>query len=386
MAVEIESFVASVLLEDRNVGDLLTADHTFLNERLARHYGITSVLGPQFRRVTLEDSRRWGLLGKGRGAAADVVRRSHVAGAARRMGARQADGNAADAAAARCRHQSLHAQRRSAEDAAGAARKSSLEARLQPVPWRDRSDRSGAGELRRHRPMARQWTWTPRPRSMPGRCCPSGRAIDGPVQLREALFGGRDLFVRAFTEKLMMYAVGRELKVLRHAAGPCGRSPGRGAGLPAVGDRVWHRDERCVPHAGGRLHEAPQRQAAVRRTDHVPDEETPVPPDRAARRRRHAGPAAAGCHDSGRDRAGADGRGAEDAHGIFLHPARRDHGQHLVRPGDGSVDAERRGRRLQAQPDPRRRSSRTSATSPRSGTSRTRPWWAACTVSPRRPG
>ncbi len=65
MAVELESFVASVLLEDRNVGDLLTADHTFLNERLARHYGITSVLGPQFRRVTLDDPRRRGLLGKG---------------------------------------------------------------------------------------------------------------------------------------------------------------------------------------------------------------------------------------------------------------------------------------------------------------------------------
>ena len=65
LAAEVESFVSSVLLEDRNVGDLLTADHTFLNERLARHYGITSVLGSQFRRVTLEDSRRWGVLGKG---------------------------------------------------------------------------------------------------------------------------------------------------------------------------------------------------------------------------------------------------------------------------------------------------------------------------------
>ena len=113
MAAEIESFVASVLLEDRNVGDLLTADHTFLNERLARHYGITSVLGPQFRRVTLDDSRRWGLLGKGRRAAADLVRRSHVAGSARRVGARQADGNAADAAAARRRHRSVDTQRRS---------------------------------------------------------------------------------------------------------------------------------------------------------------------------------------------------------------------------------------------------------------------------------
>ncbi len=65
LATEAESFVGSVLLEDRNVGDLLTADHTFLNERLARHYGISTVLGPQFRRVTMEDPQRWGLLGKG---------------------------------------------------------------------------------------------------------------------------------------------------------------------------------------------------------------------------------------------------------------------------------------------------------------------------------
>src|SRR5688572_20087532 len=41
---------------------------------------------------------------------------------------------------------------------------------------------------------------------------PDGRAVDGPAQLRQALFGGRDLFVRAFTEKLMMYALGRELE------------------------------------------------------------------------------------------------------------------------------------------------------------------------------
>jgi hypothetical protein len=41
---------------------------------------------------------------------------------------------------------------------------------------------------------------------------PNGRPVDGPVQLRDALFGGRDVFVRAFTEKLMMYAVGRQLE------------------------------------------------------------------------------------------------------------------------------------------------------------------------------
>ena len=41
---------------------------------------------------------------------------------------------------------------------------------------------------------------------------PTGRPVDGPAELRDALFSGRDLFVRALTEKLMMYALGRELK------------------------------------------------------------------------------------------------------------------------------------------------------------------------------
>ena len=45
--------------------DLLTADHTFVNERLALHYGIPNVRGERFRRVTLADPNRWGLLGKG---------------------------------------------------------------------------------------------------------------------------------------------------------------------------------------------------------------------------------------------------------------------------------------------------------------------------------
>jgi len=62
---EAEYFLSSVLLEDRSVVDLLTADHTFLNERLARHYGIPGIYGPQFRSVALEDKARWGLLGKG---------------------------------------------------------------------------------------------------------------------------------------------------------------------------------------------------------------------------------------------------------------------------------------------------------------------------------
>src|SRR5579862_3625415 len=62
---ELTLFADSIFREDRNVVDLLRANHTYLNERLALQYGITDVKGDQFRRVELKDSTRWGLLGKG---------------------------------------------------------------------------------------------------------------------------------------------------------------------------------------------------------------------------------------------------------------------------------------------------------------------------------
>jgi hypothetical protein len=62
---EARLFLGSVLLENRSVVDLLTADWTYVNESLARQYGIPDVYGPQFRRVTLTNENRWGLLGKG---------------------------------------------------------------------------------------------------------------------------------------------------------------------------------------------------------------------------------------------------------------------------------------------------------------------------------
>jgi len=62
---ETELFVASIMRDDRSVLDLLTADYTYLNERLARHYDIPNVTGRAFRRVSLADSPRRGLLGQG---------------------------------------------------------------------------------------------------------------------------------------------------------------------------------------------------------------------------------------------------------------------------------------------------------------------------------
>ena len=226
MATEVESFVSSVLLEDRNVGDLLTADHTFLNERLARHYGIRSVFGPQFRRVTLDDRRRWGLLGKGAvllktsygDRTSPVLRGAWVLG--KLMGTPptppppdvETDLSNPKGALPKTLRARLESHRSKAGcnqchgviDPIGLA----LENFDAIGRWRDRDPDANV--------------------SIDAKTVlPNGRPVDGPVQLREALFSGRDVFVRAFTEKLLMYAVGRELKaydmpqiraIVRHAA------------------------------------------------------------------------------------------------------------------------------------------------------------------------
>jgi len=211
LSTEVESFVASVLLEDRNVGDLLTANYTFLNERLAQHYGITSVFGPQFRRVTLEDERRWGLLGKGavqlRTSYGDrtspVLRGAWILG--KLMGTpptppppdvdtdlSQPKGEPPKTLRARMeRHRTKPGcnQCHGVIDPIGLA----MENFDAIGRWRDQ-DLEAKATIDAKTVL------------------PNGTAVDGPVQLREAIFGGRDLFVRALTEKLMMYAVGRELE------------------------------------------------------------------------------------------------------------------------------------------------------------------------------
>ena len=62
---ETELFIESQLQEDRGVAELLSADYTYLNERLARHYGVSGVYGSHFRRITTTDPNRSGILGHG---------------------------------------------------------------------------------------------------------------------------------------------------------------------------------------------------------------------------------------------------------------------------------------------------------------------------------
>ena len=65
LARETELFLKDQIRQDRGVPELLTANYTFLNQRLARHYGIAGVYGSHFRRVTLPEGKRGGLLGHG---------------------------------------------------------------------------------------------------------------------------------------------------------------------------------------------------------------------------------------------------------------------------------------------------------------------------------
>src|SRR5215813_4300045 len=211
MKVEIESFLSSVLLQDRNVNELLTANHTFVNERLARHYGITSVFGPQFRRVELQDPQRWGVLGKG----AVLLRTSYgdrtspvLRGAwvlDKLMGTPPTPpppdvdtdlstpkGEKPKTLRARMgQHRSKPScnQCHGVIDPIGLA----LENFDAIGRWRD-VDSVAEAPINANTVL------------------PNGRTVDGPAQLREGLFRDPGQFPQALATKLMMYALGRELE------------------------------------------------------------------------------------------------------------------------------------------------------------------------------
>ena len=98
---ETSLFLDSQLRADRSIVDLVTADYSFVNERLAQHYGVPGVYGERFRRVTFTDGVARRPARPGRHADGDVVPGSHGAGAARLLGARKPARHAAAAAAAR---------------------------------------------------------------------------------------------------------------------------------------------------------------------------------------------------------------------------------------------------------------------------------------------
>ena len=200
-------FLESQLREDRPVVELLTADYTFLNERLARHYGIEGIYGSHFRRTSLPDNRRAGLLGQG--GVLTVTSYPHRTSPVVRgkwllenlLGAPpppppadvpalpENDEGGGKPTTVRAR---LEVHRRNPIC-------SSCHARMDPLGFalenfdatgRWRSSEAGA------------------PIDASG-VLPDGTKFDGPAEFRAALMTHRGEFIATFTEKLLTYALGR---------------------------------------------------------------------------------------------------------------------------------------------------------------------------------
>jgi mono/diheme cytochrome c family protein len=209
---ELTLFADSIFREDRSVIDLLRAKHTFLNERVALHYGITDVKGDRFRRVELANSTRWGLLGKGAVlmAAAYPNRTSpvlrgafilkHIQGvppATPPPNVPTLDEKDIGTTKARTVREMMATHRSNPTCAACHAVMDPLGLALENFDatgmWRDRDRYAGttidsSGVL------------------------PDGTPIKGPDDLREALLKRPDQFAQTFTEGLLTYATGRKLE------------------------------------------------------------------------------------------------------------------------------------------------------------------------------
>jgi hypothetical protein len=210
-SMEAETFIASLFSDDRSVVELLTGDTTFLNERLARHYGISGIAGPQFRKVRLTDKQRFGLLGKG----AVLLRTSYgdrtspvLRGAwvlDKLMGTpptppppdtatdlSQKAGEQARTVRARLEQHRANATCRMCHgviDPTGLA----LENFDAVGQWRT-MDREANAAIDASTVL------------------PTGVAINGVVELRTQLTARPEVFARTVTERLLMYAVNRQLE------------------------------------------------------------------------------------------------------------------------------------------------------------------------------
>jgi hypothetical protein len=205
---ELFEFVGSVIAEDRSVNELLTGDWTFLNERLALHYGIKGVRGGEFRRVQLQDSARKGLLGKGAllmatsyaNRTSPVVRGAyvleHLMGtppAAPPPGVSALPESQEGGEQLTVRHR-LEVHRKAKSCA-------SCHAIIDPVglalenynplgQWRQKDIDAGVGI------------------DSDGKLA-DGTTVQGVEALRDYIVGRPDLFVRTFTENLLTYSLGR---------------------------------------------------------------------------------------------------------------------------------------------------------------------------------
>jgi hypothetical protein len=210
-ARELELFLASVLLEDHSVLELLNAQHTYLNERLALHYGVPAVRGDNFRRVELADQNRWGLFGKGGilmatsypNRTAPVLRGAWILEAITGTPPASPPPNVEAFPETQAGEQprtvrerlEMHRSNPSCNGCHGV---------MDPLGFAlENFDAIGAWRIKDREAGAAI--------DSSGQLA-DGTVVDGPIDLREALLAEPTQFVQTLTEKLMIYALGRSVE------------------------------------------------------------------------------------------------------------------------------------------------------------------------------
>jgi hypothetical protein len=207
---EAELFFESIVREDRSILDLMNANHTFVNERLARHYGIENVFGSDFRRVSLADEARRGILGKG----AVLLVTSHATTTSPVLRGKWVLENLMGAPPPPPPADLDTALK---EDPPGSAPKTMREQmerhRTNPVCANCHRVMDPIGFALENFDLVGAW----RTKDASGLALNTadeltdGTKVDGVVSLRHALVRRPDVFVQTLTEKMMVYALGRGL-------------------------------------------------------------------------------------------------------------------------------------------------------------------------------
>ena len=215
MRKEVELLFESVIREDRSVVDLMTARDTFLNERLAQHYGIPGIRGSHFRRVELPQDERRGLLGKGAillvtslaTRTSPVVRGKWVLENIVGTPPPPPPPNvpALDEVVPGTRPRSLRERTETHRRAPTCAACHQV---MDPVGFAlEPFDAVG------------QWRVKDGGAAIDSKgVLMDGASVDGPASLRDALVRNPEIFVTTMTEKLLIYALGRGLQPADHAA------------------------------------------------------------------------------------------------------------------------------------------------------------------------
>jgi mono/diheme cytochrome c family protein len=207
---ETELFFASIVRENRSATTLLDADYTFLNERLARHYGIPNVYGSHFRRVPVTDPNRRGLLGQGSILAMTAVatRTSPV------LRGKYIISNILNTPPLPPPAVVPDLEESATKDRPSTVREQLERHRANPVCGSCHRNIDPVGFALENFDAVGQWQTATRDGLAidTAGVLSDGTKVDGPVALRKAILSRPDVFAGTVTEKLLIYALGRGLE------------------------------------------------------------------------------------------------------------------------------------------------------------------------------